>query len=120
MDVRGPGRTAETAVRRQMAEQPIETLVAQAQALDGSPLRRQEAFGALIERFQDVAYGYAYALLGDPHLAQDAAQEAFLAAYRHVHQLREASAFAAWFRRIVRTQCTRLRRALAPFPSLFF
>jgi RNA polymerase sigma factor (sigma-70 family) len=75
---------------------------------------RQEAFGALVERYQDAAYGYAYALLGDRQLAQDAAQEAFLSAYHNLGALRVPGAFPGWLRRIVRTHCLRLRRARPP------
>jgi hypothetical protein len=35
------------------------------------------AFVILVQRFQDMAVGYGYAVLGDFHLAEDAAQEAF-------------------------------------------
>ena len=79
-------------------------------ARDGSPADRREAFGELVRRFQDVAYGYAYVLLGDAQLAQDAAQDAFLAAYGSLAQLREPQAFPLWLRRIVRTHCARIRR----------
>lgn len=41
-----------------------------------------DAYREIVRRFQDMAYGYAYAMLGDFHLAQDAAQEAFIQAYR--------------------------------------
>ena len=60
----------------------IERLVIE--AADGSVALadRLTAFGRIVHRFQDMAYGYAYAVLGDFHLAQDAAQEAFLAAIR--------------------------------------
>jgi DNA-directed RNA polymerase specialized sigma24 family protein len=40
-----------------------------------------EAYGAIVRRVQDMAVAYAYAILGDFHLAQDAAQEAFLEAF---------------------------------------
>lgn len=69
-----------------------------------------EAFGAVVLRFQDMAVGYGYSLLGDLHLAEDAAQEAFLEAYLCLSQLREPAAFPGWFRRIVFKQCDRLRR----------
>jgi len=69
-----------------------------------------DAFNALVRRFQDVAVGYGYALLGDFHLAQDAAQEAFLTAWREARRLREPAAFPGWFRQIVFTQCRRLTR----------
>ena len=44
------------------------------QAKGGDP----RAFAVVVERFQDMAVGYAYSVLGDFHLAQDAAQEAFI------------------------------------------
>ena len=40
------------------------------------------AYEGVVLRFQDMAAGYAYSILGDFHLAEDAAQEAFLIAYR--------------------------------------
>lgn len=68
------------------------------------------AFEKLVLHFQDMAVGYAFSLLGDFHLAQDAAQEAFVEARRDLKQLREWLAFPSWLRRIVYKQCDRLRR----------
>ncbi|MCP4644051.1 MAG: sigma-70 family RNA polymerase sigma factor, partial [bacterium] len=68
------------------------------------------AFEALVRRFQDMACGYAYSILGDFHLAEDAAQEAFVDAYGKLEQLREPKAFAGWFRRIVFKHCDRVMR----------
>jgi len=81
-------------------------------AVDGDvPLAdRLAAFGQLVQRFQDMVYGCAYAILGDFHLAQDAAQEAFLTAYRELPKLRQPRAFPAWLRRIVISQCRRITR----------
>ena len=69
-----------------------------------------DAYGEIVRRFQDMAYGYAYSVLGDFHLSQDAAQEAFIEAYRCLGNLREPAAFPGWFRRIVFKHCDRLRR----------
>ena len=69
-----------------------------------------DAFGELVTRFQDMAYGCAYAVLGDFHLAQDAAQEAFLEAYRSLPRIEDPNAFPGWFRRIVLHRCNRLTR----------
>jgi RNA polymerase sigma factor (sigma-70 family) len=88
----------------------LNALVRRARNVLAGPAARGDAFGALVARYQDMAYAYAYALLGHPHLAQDATQEAFLAAYRHLAQLREPQAFPSWLRRIVQTQCHRLTR----------
>ncbi len=69
-----------------------------------------DAYAEIVRRFQDMAYGYAYSILGDFHLAQDAAQEAFVRAYRDLAKLREPAAFPGWFRRIVFKYCDRIRR----------
>ena len=71
---------------------------------------RREAFGELVIRFQDMAFGCAFAVLGDAYLAQDTAQEAFVTAWQKLSQLREPAAFPGWFKRIVLTQCNRLTR----------
>ena len=76
-----------------------------------TPQRQRElAFGRIVARFQDMAYGYAYSLLGDPELAEEAAQEAFLAAWQKLAQLQNPQAFPAWFKRIVFTQSYGLGR----------
>jgi DNA-directed RNA polymerase specialized sigma24 family protein len=94
--------------------QSIATLIDRARAADASLAMRQAAFGVIVERYQDAAYGYALAALGDPHLAWDAAQEAFLTAYYALDQLLSPEAFPGWLRRIVRTRCRHLRRAHQP------
>lgn len=68
------------------------------------------AFGQIVERFQCLACAYAYKQLGDSHLAEDAAQEAFLETYAQLPNLCEPHAFVAWFRRIIFKQCDRLYR----------
>ncbi len=82
----------------------IEHLVQQAQT--GDP----EAFTMLVTGFQNMAYGYAFSILGDFDLAQDAAQEAFIEAYQSLPALREPLAFSAWLKRIIYKQCDRLWR----------
>ena len=80
-----------------------------------------EAFGEIVERFQDMAYACSYAILGDAHLAQDAAQEAFVEAYRALPRLADPAAFPGWFRQIVLGRCSRLARSRrlpqAPFEA---
>ena len=80
------------------------SLIAEAQAGD------LHAYGQVVQRFQDMAYGYAYSIIGDFHLAQDAAQEAFIEAHRCLPSLRDPAAFPGWFRRIVHKHCDRLTR----------
>lgn len=77
-----------------------------AQAREGS----LEAFDLVVRRFKDMAVAYAYSLLGDFHLAEDAAQEAFIQAYLDLGSLRVPQAFPSWFRQIVFKHCDRLTR----------
>ena len=78
-----------------------------------------EAYDAMIERFQQMAYATAYRYLGDHHLAQDLVQEAVIEAFVHLPQLKEPAAFPGWFRQIVFRRCTReLRQATLPCISL--
>ncbi len=69
-----------------------------------------EAYGRVVRRFQDMAYGYAYSTLGDFGLAEDAAQEAFVEAYQCLGNLREPLAFPSWLRKIVFKHCDRIMR----------
>lgn len=90
--------------------QEISQLIATVTAAQTARAEKSQAFGEIVQRFQDLAFGCAYAVLGDFHLAEDAAQEAFLTAWRHLDQLRQPEAFPGWFKRIVLTQCNRLTR----------
>jgi len=74
----------------------------------------RDAFGEVIGRFQDMAFGCAYAILGDFHLAEDAAQEAFLQAYRSLAGLKDLARFPRWLRRIVVGACDRIIRSRRP------
>ena len=65
------------------------------------------AYETIMQRFQDMAVGYAYASLADWDAAEDVAQEAFIQAYYRLPELRQPAAFPGWFRRIVFTQIHR-------------
>jgi RNA polymerase sigma factor (sigma-70 family) len=68
------------------------------------------AFAELVRSYQDIAVAYAASILRDYHLAEDAAQEAFVEAYKELPNLREPAAFAAWLRTIIFKHCDRLTR----------
>src|SRR4051812_12272255 len=88
----------------------LRTSVLKAKDSDATLAERQQAFCELVKLFQDMAYAVAYARLGDFHLAEEAAQEAFISAWQKLDQLRKPEAFPGWFRRIVLTECSRLTR----------
>ncbi|HEU0178455.1 MAG TPA: sigma-70 family RNA polymerase sigma factor [Blastocatellia bacterium] len=93
----------------------ITSLVRAAQAGDDL------AFAELVRAYQDIAVAYATAIMRDYHLAEDAAQEAFVEAYRELASLREPAAFGAWFRTIIFKHCDRMtrrkRHPAAPFEA---
>jgi len=72
------------------------------------------AFGDLVRRFQDVAFGGAFACLGDAEEARDATQDAFIEAWEKLGSLREPAAFPGWFRRIVLKRADRHLRRRRP------
>jgi len=69
------------------------------------------AFAVLVERYRDAAYGIGLHVLGDPHEAADAAQEAFIRAWRALEQLRDAGKFSAWLCRIAANTARQRLRA---------
>ena len=68
------------------------------------------AFVELTRRFQHFAFGSAFALLSDFHHAEDAVQEAFLAAWSGLPSLSDPAAFPGWLRGIVRHHAFRTLR----------
>ncbi len=63
----------------------------------------RDAFNRLVERYERSVYNLCYRLLGDFAAAEDAAQEAFLAAYRGLSRFGGGS-FRAWLMRIAANQ----------------
>lgn len=63
-----------------------------------------DAFNELVLAYQDRVYNLAYRILGDPAAAEDATQETFIAAYRHLSTFRGGS-FISWLMRTVVHRC---------------
>lgn len=58
------------------------------------------AFGALVNRYRDGVVGVVYRMCGDPWLAEEAAQEAFLRAWLHLAGYDPRYSFRSWVYRI--------------------
>lgn len=68
------------------------------------------AYHRALAEHADSLKAYATRLLGDPTAAEDVAQDAFLALYRHINQVPTA-AFRPWLFRVARNLCLdQLRR----------
>lgn len=77
-----------------------------------------DAFNRLVLAYQDMVYNQAYRVMGESDAAEDAAQEAFISAYRKLHTYRGGS-FRGWLLRIVTNACydelrRRKRRPVVP------
>lgn len=78
------------------------------------------AFGLLYDRYYCWAVGIAYSRLSDRHLAEDAAQEAFVVAYRTLATLQDRERFPQWLGTICRRTASRLalaRTGSQPLPE---
>lgn len=71
----------------------------EAQLVEGSRRGDLEAFNAIVAAYQDQVYSLCLRMLGSPQAAEDAAQEAFLSAYRNVGRMRGPSV-RSWLLRI--------------------
>jgi RNA polymerase sigma factor (sigma-70 family) len=98
-------------------------LVSDAELVTRSRRRDTAAFGSLVERHQDLVFGVALARCGDPELASDLVQDAFVAAWRNLDQLREHDRVGSWIAGIARNLAANATRArareakLAPEPA---
>ncbi len=69
-----------------------------------------EAFSELARHAVDRMYSIARLILRDNVRAEDATQEALVAAWRTIHSLRDPERFDAWLRRILLNECYREAR----------
>ena len=69
------------------------------------------AYGRLVQATERMVFAVALRVLRDEALAEDAAQETFLRAFRRIGDLEENAAFLTWLRRIAATVAMNIRRA---------
>src|SRR5579859_4041791 len=75
------------------------------------------AFSEVVKRHQGTVYRLALRILGDPGDANDAAQEAFLKAYRNLSSYDPGRPFAPWLFRIARNHSLDVRRKKTGSPE---
>ena len=77
-----------------------------------------EAYGEIVTRYQDLAQRTAYVILRDADAAQDAAQEAFVKAFRAFGRFREGAPVRPWLLRIVANEAINRAKASSRHPQV--
>jgi RNA polymerase sigma factor (sigma-70 family) len=76
-----------------------------------------ESFNALVRLYEGRVYNLCYRMLGDADSAADAAQDAFLSAFRNLRSFRGGS-FRSWMLRIATNTCYDVLRARKRRPAV--
>jgi RNA polymerase sigma-70 factor (ECF subfamily) len=76
-----------------------------------------ESFNALVRLYEGRVYNLCYRMLGDADSAADAAQDAFLSAFRNLRSFRGGS-FRSWMLRIATNTCYDTLRARKRRPTV--
>jgi RNA polymerase sigma-70 factor (ECF subfamily) len=92
------------------AELPMEPLIQRIRAGE------LEAFDSLMAQTEARVLALAWRMLGDRHLAEDAAQETYLRVFRSLDRFRLGEPFEAWLVRIAVNVCRDLGRKRGPLP----
>src|SRR5438445_13454565 len=69
-----------------------------------------EAFGEIVRRWERKIFALCFGMLGREDDARDAAQEAFIAAYRNLKNFRGEAKVSSWLHRIAVNQCLTTKR----------
>jgi RNA polymerase sigma-70 factor, ECF subfamily len=69
-----------------------------------------EAFGEIVKRWERKIFALCFGMLGREDDARDAAQEAFIAAYRNLGNFRGEAKVSSWLHRIAVNQCLTIKR----------
>ena len=65
----------------------------------------RDQFACLVTRYQHVLHRHAVTMVLDHDVAADMVQDAFIRAYRHLSQCRDASRFRYWLLQTLRRRC---------------
>ena len=90
-----------------MEGRPLEDVELVERAQDGDVA----AYGALVERYQEVAFRTAWLITRSSADAEDAAQDAFVKAFYALAKFRRGEAFQPWILRIVSNEARNRRRS---------
>jgi RNA polymerase sigma-70 factor (ECF subfamily) len=87
-----------------------EDAAAVARCLEG----QQDAYEAIVRRYQRGLFNVALRMLGNYEDARDATQTAFIKAYEHLDSFDPEQRFFTWLYRILKNECLNVLRARRP------
>jgi len=67
--------------------------------------RRKDLFEVLVRRHQDQVYSMCVRMLGKPAVAEEVAQDVFIAVYKNLDRFRGDAKFTTWLYRVVVNHC---------------
>lgn len=70
----------------------------------------RDAFGEIVRRWERKIFALCFGMLGREDDARDAAQEAFIAAYKNLASFRGEARVSSWLHRIAVNQCLTTKR----------
>ena len=80
--------------------QPAPAIDEDRELIASAQLGDRQAFAGLVLRHQAGVIGFIYRMCGDPRLAEDAAQEAFVRVWQNLNNYKPQYAFRSWLYRI--------------------
>ena len=77
-----------------------------------------DVYEILVKEHEGMLFSYVLSIVGDPGLAEDVVQEAFVQAYRKLDTLKDKEAFSPWLRTIARNMaCAELQKKGREVPT---
>jgi len=80
------------------------------QLVDAAVAGNADAFGEIVTRWERKIFALCFGMLGREDEARDAAQEAFIAAFRNIRNFRGDAKVSSWLHRIAVNQCLTTKR----------
>jgi len=99
------------AIRVLCITEPVEASVDLNELVTRAQQGDVSSYGRIVNATERMVFAVALRVLRDEALAEDAAQETYLRAFRRMGDLHEEAAFLTWLRRIAVTVAINMRRA---------
>lgn len=89
---------------------PLDSRLEELQLVEGLRTGQEQAYEALLQRYQQPVYNLIYRLLNDPADSSDVVQEVFLKVFRNITRFRGQSTLKTWVYRIAVNEAHNHRR----------